>query len=214
MLRGVIKAIGFLGVAMVVLALFGWLWFRFTLALTKPITEDFLNYANATYQKEFVLVRKFSYTDYTDGEKSLPIRWCPAVTLEDPETGINFNVYASSIHGWNFQDDFSYYVLLYCIEEQGIEHNEEKQIPYLFLENSRDYARKLQQMVIQYNEICSVDRTKATHTWAGFMVPGSHSFYQIEAGYVKDRWLDQTSPFCYDTPLEKYEAFLKGVVGP
>ena len=29
-LRGLIKAIGFLGIAMIILALCGWLWFRFT----------------------------------------------------------------------------------------------------------------------------------------------------------------------------------------
>ena len=215
-LRELIKAISFIAIALIILALCGWLWFRITLALTKPKTEDFLSYANDTYQKEFVLVRKFSYTDYTDGEKPLPIRWCPAVTLEDPETGINFNIYASSILGWHFRDNFSYKVLLYCLEEEGIERDEEEAMPVLYLENSKECARKLQKMVIHYNEIYSVDRSKTCHTSEGFMVPGSSGSYclfQIIAGNVNDRWLDQTSPFCYDTPLEKYEAFLKEVVG-
>ena len=195
-LRGLIKAIGFIAIALIILALCGWLWFRITLALTKPKTEDFLSYASDTYQKEFVLVKKYSYTDYTDGEKPLPIRWCPAVTLEDPETGINFNVYASSILGWHFRDNFSYKVLLYCLEEQGIERNEEDSMPILYLENSKECARKLQKMVIQYNEIYSVDRSKTYHTSEGFTVPGSYCLFQIIAGYVNDRWLDQTSPFC------------------
>ncbi len=214
-LRGLIKAIGFIAIALIILALCGWLWFRFTLALTKPKTANLLLYANETYQKEFVLVREFSRTSYTDGEDPRPIRGCPAVELEDPSTGIHFEVYAEwPVYGWLIRDNYSHKVFLYCISEQRIPVDaESKNTPCLLLENSRDDARKLQQMVIQYNEIYSVDRSKTYHTSEGFMVPGSHYLFQIQAGYVNDRWLDQTSPFCYDTPLEKYESFLKEVVG-
>ena len=97
--RRILRAVGILALAAVGLLLCSWLFFRIFLAVTAPEREDFLQYARETYQKEFVFVREFTYSDYTYTdyidlnklyglEKSWPIRWCPAVELEDPETGI------------------------------------------------------------------------------------------------------------------------------
>ena len=226
--RRILRAVGILALAAVGLLLCSWLFFRIFLAVTAPEREDFLQYARETYQKEFVFVREFTYSDYTYTdyidlnklyglEKTWPIRWCPAVELEDSETGISFNVYASPVFGWHFRDDYSREVLLYCIKEQGIPLDSKPRYPpSLSLENSRDDALKLQQMVVRFNELYPVDRTKAYHDYELFTIPGSCYAYTILAGFVKDPRdprFEDVFYFYYDTPLERYETFLRETVG-
>ena len=226
----ILRAVGILALAAVALLMCGWLFFRIFLAVTAPKREAFLQYARETYQKDFVLVRVFTYSDYTYTnyidlnklyglETSWPIRWCPAAELEDPEIGISFHVYASPVFGWHFQDDYRREILLYCIKEQGIPlDSEPRHSPSLLLENSRDDAMKLHQMVVRFNEIYPGNKRYAEIAYdsAWFTVPGSVYAYQIHSGFYKDPRdprFEHIFYFCYDTPLEKYEAFLQETLG-
>lgn len=225
--RRILRIIGILAFVAAGLLLCGWLCFRISLAVTAPKREDFLQYARETYQKEFVFVREFTYSDYTYTdyidldklyglEKTWPIRWCPAVELEDPGTGISFNVYASPVFGWHFTDSYGREVLLYCANEQGIPFERPWYLPILLLENSRDDALKLQQAIVRFNEIYTVDKTKKYLTDECFTIPGSNHGYRIHSGFYKDPRgprFEDIFYFCYDTPLETYEAFLKEKVG-
>ena len=221
MLHRLIKGVGIVVLSLIVvilcILLCFWLSFRIKLFITKPKTEDLLNYAREVYQKEFILIKEYTKTTFTDGEAGArtEIRSCPAVELKDPSTGIVFHVDTRwPVDSWDISDDYGCQVLLFCIKEQGIMLSEESLFePCLVLENSRSEAEKLQQMTIRYNEIYSVDCTKKKYAQNMFMVPGSLYSYHVKAGYISDRWLNETTPFCYDTPLEKYEAFLNEVVG-
>lgn len=59
-------------------------------------------------------------------------------------------------------------------------------------------------MVVSYNDIC-----RSGDGYAAFQVEGSLYAYQVEGQNINDAWLEETSPFCYDTPIEKYQAFLE-----
>lgn len=215
-LRQISTVVGILLLAIIIILCVFWLCFRIKIYITKPNTEELINYATWAYQKEFTLVREYTRTTYMDGEDPIQIRRSPAVELEDPNTGIRFEVYAAfPVYDWDIRDNYSHEVLLYCIKEQGLQIEEEDSSiwPCLLLENSRSEAEKLQRMTIQYNEIYSVDKSKSYHTWECFTIPNSMYLFTVEACFVSDRWLDQDSPFCFDTPIEKYEEFLKEVVG-
>lgn len=75
------------------------------------------------------------------------------------------------------------------------------------LDNTDETAQKLQNMVIRFNELYQYDDQYVSGR-ESFDVEGSTFGYSIEAGNISDRWLDETGPFCYDTPIEKYETFL------
>lgn len=207
------KIIGILTLAIIIVLLGCWLFSFFSFTTSKPKTEELMKYARETYQKEFVLVREYTCTNRTEGEKPISVKGCPAVELEDTDTGIHFEVEAWPTNGWNIRDDYGQKVLLFCIEEQGLRLDEKNKFqPCLILENSREEAEKLRQMTIRFNENYSVNKDKSYHTSESFTVPQSDFIYQVEAGYISDRWTDDISPFCFDTPIEKYEAFLNEVV--
>ena len=112
---------------------------------------------------------------------------------------------------WIYRDNYSQKALVYCIKKEQLEINNEDKCedlesswnPCLVLENTDLTAQKLQNMVIRFNELYQSD-----DGYGAFEVEGSSLAYQIEGRNISDRWLDQTSPFCYDTPIEKYKAFL------
>lgn len=132
--------------------------------------------------------------------------------LKDADTGICFEVTACPVGNGDIRDDYGQRALLFCIEEQGLRLDEKSEYqPCLILENSREDAEKLRQMTVRFNEIYSVNKEKTYHTFASFTVPQSDLLYRVEAGYASDRWTDTATPFCFDTPIKKYEAFLNKV---
>ena len=64
-------------------------------------------------------------------------------------------------------------------------------------------------MVINFNEVYYFN-SKFSYISSGttFEVTNNIYSYYVMGNKIKDRWLNETSPFCFDTPLEKYQAFL------
>ena len=207
------------------LFLLAWLGIRITMAVTAPGTEDFQSYLADRYDKDFRLIRRYTYTDCTDGENSRSIRWCPAAEFEDPETGVRFSVRARSIGAvlreltwlgdWILDNDFSDQMLRFCAAEQGLTIVDDGcNEMCLALTNDRETAEKLQKMTVRFNGLCAV-KPGSESCLARFVVSGEkiRNLHSVYAGDLSDRWLDQTWPFCYDTPIEKYEAFLTEALG-
>lgn len=181
----------------------------------KPDSDGILRYAENEHKRDFEVVETFTYISHTDGEVEFQRELkCPAVILRDKENEeIRFLAYAYPLEGgdWIYRDNYTERVLLYCIRQEELEINNEdvcedvksSRAPCLVLENTDETAQKLQNMVVHFNELCQCD-----DGYGAFQVEGSIFLYQIQCGNVTDRWLDDTSPFCYDTPLEKYKAFL------
>lgn len=192
---------------------------------SKPGSNEILAYMERAYGREFQIVEEFTYITYADGEFNTWLEkkmWelkCPAVILQDKENdSISFFAYAYPLEGgdWIYRDNYSRQLLLYCIKQENFMiSNEDKcnvvtssVAPSLILENSDETAQKLQNMVICFNELYRCDDKYAANNSGSFGVEGSLLIYQILAGNTSDRWPDETSPFCYDTTMEKYKAFL------
>lgn len=184
----------------------------------KPDSKKILEYMEWEYKKDFQITDEFTYISYTDGEPDTQRELkCPAVVLQDKENKeIRFIAYAKPFEtgDWIYQDNYSQKLLLYCIKQEQIEINNEAECeaddafvyPVLMLEHTEETAQKLQNMTIRFNELYQYD---LKNNYVGrFGVEGSLYLYSVEAGNISDRWLDETGPFCYDTPIEKYEAFL------
>ena len=199
--------------------------FIFSLFLgNKPSSQMILLYMERVYKRDFQIVEEFTHIDYTDGEieTQRELR-CPAVVLQDKNNSdVCFMAYAYPLEGgdWIYRDNYFQKVLVYCIKQQQIEMNNEDKCkaidssypPELVLENTDEMAQKLQNMVHLFTELCRYDKDDHTINEVGsFGVEGSLFIYQIEQGNVSDRWLDETGPFCYDTPIEKYKAFLNAL---
>ncbi len=199
--------------------------FIFSLFLrNKPSSQMILLYMERVYKRDFQIVEEFTYIDHTDGEIETQRELkCPAVVLQDKNNSdVRFMAYAYPLEGgdWIYRDNYFQKVLVYCIEQQQIEMNNEDKCkaidssypPELVLENTDEMAQKLQNMVHLFTELCRYDKDDHTINEVGsFGVEGSLFIYQIEQGNVSDRWLDETGPFCYDTPIEKYKAFLNAL---
>ncbi len=217
------KSLGILAAAAAGLLLLGWLIVRITLAFSSPGTEAFRDYLRMQYDKDFEIVRRYTYTDWADGERSRPIYGCPAVEFEDPETGVRFSVRARStgavlgeltmLGDWYFTDDFADRTLRFCAEEQGLTIVErDRGALCLDLSNDRETAEKMQRMASRFNALLA-EKPEAESRPAFFSLPNGYRLTQVIAGNVSDCWLGQTSPFCYDTPIEKYESFLAEALG-
>lgn len=199
----------------------------------RPDSSDILAYVEHVYKKDFQIVNEFTYIAHTDGEVEAQRELeCPAVELQDRENSdIRFMAYAYPIEGeeswldWVYRDNYSQKTLIYCMKQQQLEMNNEDECealdsfgtPCLVLDNTDETAQKLQNMVIQFNELYQYDDTYSSSYISGcenFEVEGSMFVYSIEAGNISDRWLDETGPFCYDTPIEKYKAFLNELKEP
>ena len=183
--------------------------------ISRPDSIQILACMEENYKRDFEIVEEFTYISHTDGEVEAQRELkCPAVILQDKENEeIRFLAYAYPLEGgdWIYRDNFSQKALVYCIKQEQLEINNEDKCedlesswnPCLVLENTDSTAQKLQNMVIRFNELYQSD-----DGCGAFEVEGSSLAYQIEGRNISDRWLDQTSPFCYDTPIEKYKAFL------
>ena len=209
----------------IAIAVTGILLFIFSLFLeNKPSSQMILLYMEKVYKRDFQIVEEFTHIDYTDGEIETRRKLkCPAVVLQDKNNSdVRFMAYAYPLEGgdWIYRDNYFQKVLVYCIKQQQIELNNEDKCkaidssypPELVLENTDEMAQKLQNMVLLFTELCRYDKDDHTVNASGrFEVEGSSLIYQIEQGNVSDRWLDGTGPFCYDTPIEKYKAFLNAL---
>ncbi len=188
-------------------------------SITKPDSKYILRHMERVYKKDFEIVEEFTYIRHTDGEVETQRELkCPAVILQD-DAGIRFLAYAYPIGDgdWSYRENYSAKVLLYCIEQEGLEMNNKDKCeatdsfvpPCLVLDNSDVTAQKLQNMVIRFNELYQYDDSLGyNHRNGAFQVAGGIYVYQIIGGNTGDRWQDEISPFCYDTPIEKYKAFL------
>lgn len=186
----------------------------------KPSSQVILLYMEETYKRDFQIVEEFTHIDYTDGEIQAQRELkCPAVVLQDKNNAdVCFIAYAYPLEGggWVYRDNYFQKVLVYCIKQQQIELNNEDKCkaidsscpPKIVLENTDEMARKLQNMVLLFTELCQYDDDHNINVTGCFQVEGSMFVYQIQQGNVGDRWLDATGPFCYDSPIEKYKAFL------
>lgn len=184
----------------------------------RPDSKLILAHMEWEYKKDFQIIDEFTYISYTDGEPDTQRKLkCPAVVLQDKENKeICFIAYAKPFESgeWIYRDNYSQKLLLYCIKQEQIEINNETECeaddafhyPVLMLEHTEETAQKLQNMTIRFNELYQYDLNNnyAEH----FGVEGSPYLYSVEAGNISDRWLNETDPFCYDTPIEKFEAFL------
>ena len=190
---------------------------------TKPDSSEILRVMETVYKKDFEIVEEFTYITHTDGEVEAQRELkCPAVILQDDE-GIRFLAYAYPLEegDWIYQDNYSDKVLLYCIEQESLEMNNKDAcegdvsscVPCLVLDNTDITAQKLQNMVIRFNELYQYDEDYGYIISTGcFQVAGGSLVYQVIGGNTSDRWLEETSPFCYDTPIEKYKAFLDAAI--
>lgn len=188
---------------------------------SRPEGSEILSYIEKVYKRDFQIVEEYTYIAHTDGEAQTQRELkCPAVILQDKENqDICFIAYAYPLEGggWIYRDNYFQKVLIDCIRQEQLEMNNEDLCgaresflpPCLVLENTDETAEKLQNMVIRFNELCQYDDSDGyvDHNEA-FGVEGSGLQYQVLCGNINDRWLDETSPFCYDTPIEKYKAFL------
>lgn len=193
----------------------------FLVLMDKPSSQMILMDMERGYKRDFQIVEEFTHIAYTDGEPETQRKLkCPAVVLQDKENSdVRFIAYAYPLEGgdWIYRDNYVQKVLVYCIEQEQIELNNEDKCkavdssypPNLVLENTDEMARKLQDMVILFTELCQYDEAHLHNKTGRFEVEGSIFIYQIEPGNISDRWLDETGPFCYDTPIEKYKAFLE-----
>ena len=101
---------------------------------------------------------------------------------------------------------------MYCIKEQGIPFDSKRYTPCLLLENSRDDALKFQQMVVRFNELYPGNKRIVYDACETFTIPDSIFAYTIYSGFIKDPYdprSEDVGCFYYDTPLERYEAFLR-----
>lgn len=188
----------------------------------KPASNKLLAYMEKAYGKDFEIIEEFTYISYTDGEPDVQREiQCPAVELQDKENSeIRCFVYAYPLEsgGWTYENNYSRKILLYCIQQENLMIENEDECssvtsfayPRLILENTDETAQKLQNMVIQFNESYQYN-DKYFHDSGSerFEVEGSIYMKSILAGDISDRWLGETGNFCYDTPIEKYKAFLE-----
>lgn len=197
--------------------------FIFISLKNRPDSSDILTYMEQAYKKDFQIINEFTYIAHTDGEVEAQRELkCPAVELQDKENSdIRFMAYAYPIEGeeiwfdWTYRDNYAQKTLIYCMKQQELEINNENECevlessmaPCLVLDNTDETAQKLQNMVMRFNELYQYD-DQFVSGCENFEVEGSTFGYSIEAGNISDRWLDETGPFRYDTPIEKYKAFL------
>lgn len=173
------------------------------------------------YDKDFKIIEKLTYTTYTQGspEAREEIE-CPAVILQDKDNeNIKFLAYAYPLEtgDWTYISNYARNLLIYCMNEQEFEFDNEEDCqkidifnsPRLILDNTETTAKKLQAMVINFNEVYYFN-SKFSYISSGttFEVTNNIYSYYVMGNKIKDRWLNETSPFCFDTPLEKYQAFL------
>ncbi len=170
-------------------------------------------YMELKYKRDFEIIEEFTHKEYADGELPQKELQCPAVVLQDKEMeDVYFLAYAYPFgsEDWIYRDNYCAKILFYFAKQEELEiTNPETQADRktsvsvkLRLDNSEETARKLQNVV---NNFCDINKSDEC---GNFEVEGSLYVFQIEPKPVKDRWLEETSPFCYDTPLEKYKAFL------
>ena len=189
---------------------------------SNPGSNKLLAYMERAYGKDFEIIEEFTYISYTDGEPDVQREiQCPAVELQDKENSeIRCFAYAYPLEGggWTYENNYSRKILLYCIQQENLMIENEDECssvtsfsyPCLILENTDETAQKLQNMVIQFNEFYQYN-DKYFHDSGSemFEVEGSIYMKSILAGHISDRWLEETGNFCYDTPIEKYKAFLE-----
>lgn len=187
----------------------------------RPGSLEILIDMEKTYKRDFQITEEFTYIAHTDGEVETQRELkCPAVVLQDKQNSdIRFIAYAYPLEGggWIYRDNYFQKVLVWCTEQVELEINNADKCseltssrpPCLVLENTEEMAQKLQDMVVLFTGLCQRSEDDHTNYKTGrFEVEGSALGYQIEPGNISDRWLDDTGPFCYDTPIEKYQAFL------
>ncbi len=208
----VIEGIGIFILAVLILAVI------LVLYGTGPDSKKVLAYMEWKYKKDFEIIDEFTYISYTDGEPDTRRELeCPGVILQDRESeGICFFAFARPFGNgdWIYEDNYARKILIYCIEQEQIEMSNEVECgktesfayPCLVLDDTDETAQKLQNMTIRFHELYQYNNSD--HYEENFLVAGSMYLYSIEAGDISDQWLDETSHFCYDTPLEKYKAFL------
>lgn len=205
-----IAIIAVIGIIVLLAALFLYYFCR-------PDSKRILAYMERTYKKDFQIIDEFTYISYTDGEPDTRQELeCPAVVLQDKENDqIRCIAYAYPFgDDWLYRDNYARKLLIYCINQEQIEMNNKDECeaddsfayPCLVLDHTDETAQKLQNMTIRYNELYQYNNRNNYNEH--FQVEGSMYLYSVEAGNISDQWLDETSPFCYDTPLEKYQAFL------
>ncbi|MBE5946699.1 MAG: hypothetical protein E7259_07160 [Lachnospiraceae bacterium] len=177
------------------------------------------------YDKDFKIIEKLTYTTYTQGspEAREEIE-CPAVILQDKDNeNIKFLAYAYPLVGgdWGYHDNYGRNLLIYCLSTQQFEFENKEEcqkidtfhIPCLILDNTEETAIKLQNTVVMFNEFYCFDDTNETITTnTRFAVKGTTSLYSVMGNKTKDKWKNQTSPFCYNTPIKKYKKFLNEVI--
>lgn len=185
----------------------------------RPDSQKILTHMEQVYGKKFQIIEEFTYISYTDGEPDVQQELkCPAVKLQDSENrDIRFIAYAYPLEGdtWLYRDNYSQKLLIYCMRQAGLEIGNKDTCdtstsfasPRLVLPGTDETAQKLRNMVIQFNESYRYD-DEYTDGCEHFEVEGCMSLYSILAGNIRDRWLDETGPFCYDTPIEKFQKFL------
>lgn len=181
----------------------------------RPGGDDLSAYMERQYGKEFEVIEEFTYIAYTDGEPDTQRKLeCPAVKLKDKENSeIRCFAYAYPMEGgnWIYQDNYSRKVFLYCLEEEKLviingetcSTDTSFSYPCLSLNNSSETAQKLQNAVRLFHKLYPCDG------YESFKAEGSMFLHQVQAGSISGCRTEEAGSFCYDTPIEKYKAFLE-----
>lgn len=205
------------------LAVFAIGGFALNVLIGKPGSREMLAYMEKKYGREFQIIDEYTYISYTDGEPEVQQEVkCPAIELQDKENrDIKCFVYAYPYGGsdswvfgdWTYRDNYANKVLLYCIQQEELVINNEEECapitsspaPCLVLENTEETAKKLQNLVMRFNEIYR-DNSIVKGGMVDFRVEGSLFLYAIRANNAR---YEEVGRFCYDMPIEEYKAFLE-----